>query len=113
MTLRTFTIEEKLEIVERMIEVGRLHRSAPGTEAYQQVEILKAIASDLRARLEHVPSATLVDLERRIVAVARTKGPTGYQPHALHELGTGVTVRWPVIRAALELFGAKMEEEAA
>lgn len=97
LTLRNFTIEEKLN------EVLRLQRIDGDND------VLREIAKDLRARLSTAPSAVLCDLDRRIGSVARTRGPTGYQPHALHMLGECVAARWPVIRQALERFGAEVE----
>lgn len=102
MTIHLCTTQEKLDEIERLIIT---ERKFAGMDVY----VLKAIAADLRARLEGTPSAALADVERRVVAVARSRSPRGYDPAKLHVLGEGVAVHWPVIKQALEKFGAQVE----
>jgi hypothetical protein len=61
------------------------------------------------ARLAHRPSAVLTDIDRRVCVVKASHHQNGYSQHALHGLGEGVAKHWPVIRQALEKFGAKVE----
>jgi hypothetical protein len=69
--------------------------------------ILKSIASDLRGRLDGIPNAVLVELEARITAAVRSKGPLGYGTHALRGVGEGLIARWPCVKQSLERFGAE------
>jgi hypothetical protein len=105
-SLHTLTVEEKLRAVEEMI------RESLVMGAGERASVLKAIAADLRARLDLAPTVALVEIERRVNAVARSRGSiTGsYDPAKLHLLGEGVAARWPVIKQALELLGARVEE---
>lgn len=101
--LHTMTIEEKLIELERLIqqEIRMTGKRNPA---------LAAVCADLRGRIDSAPSAAMVDIERRIVALARTKTKTGYDPHALHFVGEGVAVHWPTVKQALERFGAEIEQ---
>jgi hypothetical protein len=108
MTLHVFTIQEKLEAVENLIALWRRTGAAA-----VDLDLLKAIAADLRARLDHVPSAALVSLEQRVVAMKRTRSTLGYHTGAMIGLSQEVAARWPVVRQALERFGAEVETKQA
>lgn len=97
MAIRTFTTAEKLAVIEDIIE-----NPLEGDE----VETLKAIARDLRARLDGAPTVALAELERCVVAARRSMSPAGH----LHALGQETVRFWPSIKQALELFGAKVQE---
>lgn len=89
---------EKIGFIERMIaeEPGRTYRN----------DILKAIAADLRGRLDGAPSVALVSLEQRMVSLSRASGGrrVGVQIGVAEEL----VARWPTIKQALERFGAEV-----
>lgn len=112
MSFRPFTTMEKLDEVERLIELGRPVRGHPGTPDSHRQEIFKAIAVDLRARLEGKPSEVLVELERRATAVHRSKTALGYDAHALRGLAEGVMARWPAVKQALEMFERNTGEKS-
>lgn len=97
MTAHTFTTQEKLAEIERLIIEAKRHT---GTTS----PVLAAIAQDLRARANGYPTVALTDVERRVNAVVRSKTMTGYSPAKLHELGEGVVVHWPAVKQALEQF---------
>lgn len=99
MSLHVVTTHEKISEVERLIREAKDRGERP--------EVLSAVAADLRARLAGQPTVTLVEIERRVVTVARTKSRTGYSPHALHGLGEGVVAHWPTIKQALERFAVR------
>lgn len=94
--MSSITTAEKLGFVERLIA------EEPGT-TYRN-DILKAIAADLRGRLDGAPSVALVQLERKVVAMYRNGDGIGPKLGAADEL----VARWPTVKAALELFGAKV-----
>lgn len=97
MSAHTFTTQEKLAEIERLIIEGKRHT---GTTS----PVLAAIAQDIRARANGYPNVALTDVERRVNAVIRSKTMTGYSPAKLHELGEGVVVHWPLVKQALEKF---------
>lgn len=97
MTAHTFTTQEKIAEIERLIMEAKRHAGAASP-------VLAAIAQDLRARANGYPNVALTDVERRVNAVVRSKTITGYSPAKLHELGEGVVVHWPAVKQALEQF---------
>jgi len=104
MSLYAFSTQEKLGDIERRIE---LERRGPIRDP-RQLDILKSIAADLRARLDRQPTVALTDLTQRVLRVLRSRTSVGYDKHALHELGQGVAVHWATIKQALELFGEQV-----
>lgn len=100
-----FTPEEKLEAVERMIEQLRL----AGARGTIDIEILKAIAKDIRARMSESPSAAALELERRLYAIAESKTALGYDERRMRAAAEELMNRWPVVQQALERFGAEIE----
>lgn len=106
------TTADKLEVVEKLIEDFRWGgRPDPESEEYRSYEVLKAIAADLRGRMETAPTIAEVELERRITRFRDSKTPLGYATGPTQALATEVVARWPVIRQALERFGATAEAE--
>lgn len=97
MTLHVCTTEEKLDEVERLIRVDPRN------------EVLKAVAADLRARLDGAPAAALVLLERKVVAAARSKTSLGYSQNHMIRVAEEFLCRWPLVKQALEKFGAEVE----
>lgn len=97
MTVRNYTTAEKLSVIENIIQ-----HPSEGDE----VEVLKAIAQDLRGRMNGAPSATLVGIERVVVAAARSRASPGH----MIALAQETLRRWPTLKQSLELFGARAEE---
>jgi len=97
MTLYVFTIEEKLDEVERLIRVDPRN------------DVLKAVAADLRARLDGVPSAALTSLEWKVVGAARARTAVGYPHNHLIGVAEELLGKWPLVKQALEKFGAEVE----
>jgi len=102
---RPYTTMEKLIEVERLIELGRQTRDDRGSPDYRRQEIFKAIAEDLRGRLEGVPSLALHELERRLVSVDRAKADQMPIGGPMLGVAQELTARWPVVKQALEKFG--------
>lgn len=115
MSLHTFTTDEKIEFVEKLIEVSRAACRAAGqdSEAFHKLSLLKAIALDLRALKLGAPSEALTTVEMRINSVARSKTALGYSSQSLIGLANDVVARWPVLKISLELFGKVAEDTNA
>lgn len=122
MTLRVHTDEEKLQVIESAITAAkRNHRElearwgAQGAAAEaNRIEVLRAVAADLRARGGWEIGETLRVLDariRRVKGSSRERPPEGEAGHHHHQvaynrdelraLGQDVVSRWPEIRAAL------------
>ncbi len=102
--MNRFNTKEKIEAIDELIVAGVREK--------QNVDILKEIATDLRGRLEGVPSITLAEMERGIRNVMSSKTRNGYHVAPLASLGEYVTGRWGLIRQALEKFGAEIEQQS-
>lgn len=100
MTLHVFSTSEKLDEVERLLRVDPRN------------ELLKAVAADLRARLDGAPSAALTLLERRVVGAVRAKTPVGYPHNHLVGVAEELLGKWALVKQALEMFGADVEADA-
>ncbi len=99
----TITLHEKIDIVEILIL---------DSQAGWVCDVLKAIAKDLRARLDGTPSVAETELGRRINAVQLSKAQkAGNLEQRLAALGQETLVRWPVVSQALARFGAMAEVE--
>lgn len=99
------TTTDKLEVLERLITDYRWARGMdPHTRgaAFAYVT-LKAIAADVRARMDSAPTVADVELQRRVDAVVASKTAVGYDGGRLAALATEVLNRWPVVKQALEL----------
>ena len=105
MTLRLFTIEEKLAALHVELVEARRELRPPGSNAQRHYEILKSIGADLQARRELPRNNALGDLERRLAQVARSKTALGYDRNQMAELANVVINKWSVISQALECFG--------
>lgn len=112
MSLHTFSTAEKLAFVEDLILVSRRVAVDAGKDPdiLHRLNLLKAIAADLGARVDSAPSIALERLDGRIRVVARSKTALGYSMESLRGLGDEVIARWPVIKQALELFGSISED---
>jgi hypothetical protein len=93
------TLQEKIEAIEDLIEAEPMH-----------YKVLKAIAKDLRGRLDGAPSVAETELGRRINAVEASKAQkAGNLEQRLSALGQEVIARWPVVSQALERFADEPE----
>lgn len=111
---RTFTPEEKLAVVERMIEAHRWARSAPGTKEQETWLALRAIASDVRATLPTAPGRTLQALSFQVDSARRSRARIGYLDVSHQQaVAEALLAHWLVVRRALELIERvdKIEEE--
>lgn len=109
MTLHVITIEEKLAVVEKAIsDLRRKARQDPVHRANS--EILKAIAADLRARIEFPRSNALGELTRALTLAKAKKTDLGYDHNSLVYVANVVIHKWPTISQALEQFGEESAE---
>jgi hypothetical protein len=92
--------------------VRKFCRSVPADSgARRQFEILKAIAADLRVRVDMPRSHALGVLARGIESARRTKGARGgYDPGMLIALAQTLINKWPTVSQALESFGEESAE---
>jgi hypothetical protein len=110
MSLHTFTIEEKLEVVEDAIKEARGFRAARRAGANRRYELLKSIAADLRGRQELPRNNTLGQLDRALRAAAASNSGHGYEVGKLIQVAETVISKWPTISQALEQFGEETAE---
>lgn len=97
-------LQDQIDLVERMI-VGEPKNSVARPT-------MKAIAAGLRARLETAPSAAEVALSAKIDAAKRAKPPGfDYPQSRMVTIADELIGRWPVVKQALERFGAEIEGE--
>lgn len=103
------TEQDKLDYIENLIPAARKIRG-PDSDS---VALLSAIAKDIRARLNAAPCVALVQLQRRIDDRAASLANKNVD----HRIATSVSVaeeligRWPVVKQALERFGAEVDAE--
>ena len=102
--MKLFTTEEKLREVENLIEAIRQTSRSDADD--RRLAVMKALATDLRGRLDTAPNIALTELERRVAAAVRSKSSLGYKNGAMVGLGEELIGRWPTVRQALEKFGA-------
>jgi hypothetical protein len=103
MALRMMSVEDKLAVVERVIRNHRDQRSPT-------VQTLKALAKDLRARVDVPKSNALGQLERALQKMQETRTDTGYDRNMMSEVAKVVINKWSHIRQALEEFGEETAE---
>lgn len=102
MTIHTISVEDQIAAIDRLLVD---HRGHPRNEA------LKAIASDLRARLDRrQATAALTELQKRIQNVKASKASLGYSQGTLIALGQELVGRWPVVQLALERFELEVSQ---
>jgi len=96
-----FDVGEQLLEVERLIEEFRWARSQEGTSEERTYRVLKAIARDLRGRLNGATSVASRALGSRLEAVRLARDPES-RARALRGVGEELVGRWPAVRIALE-----------
>ena len=100
--IHSITLQEQLAVIDRLLIEERKNS---GTRN----DALRAIAADLRARLERAPTVAVVELQRRINYVKQSKRETNaYSDGTLIALGQELVGRWPVVKLALERFEAEV-----
>lgn len=102
----TPSTDEKLKVVEGLIERLRWARDVDPTAFPERrdYEVLKSIASELRARREGVPGVAEVALERRMAAVRASRTDLGYGNGQLVGLAQELVGRWETVVQALQVF---------
>lgn len=110
MALNMSTNEQKLAAMELEINEARKARRNPGSEAHRHYETLKAIAADIRARLDLPRNQTLAAMERALQQLVRSKTDEGYDEGKMNAVAQVVVHKWPFIRLALEKFGEESAE---
>lgn len=104
MSIHSVTLDEKLHTIGRLIAAEKKSDNRPS-----MLEVLSAIHADLEARAPLVPSVALVEIDRRIAIMKRSKIPgVGYGNGQMIAVAQEVASRWAVIRQALERFGAEV-----
>ncbi len=111
MSLRVFTLEDKIRAIETEIMEARGADRPPGSLAQRHYELLKSIAADLRAR-KHLPrNNALGELELALDLMKRAPRLTaGYNESKMIAVTNIVISKWPVISQALEQFGEESAE---
>lgn len=106
----TPTIDEKLKVVERLIEEWRWARDGHADQR-QVYEVLKSIAKELGARRAGAPSVAEFELERRMAAVRASKTSLGYAVPAMVGLAQELVGRWQTVVQALRSFEERSQSD--
>lgn len=108
MTLTTIELEDQLRTIDEMVvelKSGAIKRVADGPAhetARLRYEVLKAVAADLRARLERPRSLSLGEIERAIRKMTDSKTRPGYEEGKMIYVAATLVRHWPFVRQALE-----------
>ena len=104
MSLKLYTIEEKLGVMHSLITDARHARNeSPQSMSRRRYEILKSIAADLRARVEFARSDALDDMTRTLELVVESKDESGrYSEKRLITAANMLIIRWPAVSQALQ-----------
>lgn len=105
MSFCVFSAREKLELIEKLIVTNRRAARAGPDPAKRELEILKAIASDIRAEINRRDGDALKQLERVMRGIARSKTDFGYSTNAMNAAAQMLIAKWPTVRRALENYG--------
>ncbi|HXL66624.1 MAG TPA: hypothetical protein VN938_16365 [Xanthobacteraceae bacterium] len=108
MVSRPLTDAETLLEIEALIESFRWARGDTAAPENKTYLALKAMADDLRGRQANRIGEAQAELQKAIDAAAKTKTILGYEINHLRRIAEETIGRWPVIRQALERFGANM-----
>lgn len=116
MSLTTIELEDQLRAVDDMImEISRSARArvadGPSHETTRlRYEVLKAVAADLRARLDRPRSLALGEIERAIARMTASKTRLGYGEGKMINVCATLVRHWPFVRQALEHYGEASAE---
>ncbi len=105
MSTHTLTPEEKLRVVELVIQTMR-----PDGRKDPNLLALKEVAADLRARCDLPRNNTLGSLARALELVKQSKTALGYDQGRLINVANIVVNKWATISQALEQFGEESAE---
>jgi hypothetical protein len=101
MAAEIFTDEEKLGVVERILD--GLRQDGGWLPEAGDCEILKSICADFRARSPAAIDKAIDSLEFQVHSATRAKARLGYVEIGHYQaIGDRVLAHWPVIRPALE-----------
>ena len=98
--IRLFSREEKLAVVEYVI--ASMRDAPEGTVMHGRAQVLKSIASDIRARDVAALPPAAEELERWIKKVDGACLEPERRKGLLQQLGDRLLRNWPTLRAALE-----------
>ena len=106
MSLKTnmLPLEEKIRIVEAVARNFRVGGRSGNMIAAEYYEGLKAVLVDLQAQLPVARADALVEIERALDGVLRSKTALGYDEGKMIHLAATIIRWWPTIRPALEQF---------
>ena len=111
MTLRVFSIEDKIDVLHIELEEARHFARRSGSTAQRHYEVLKAIGADLRARQSFPRNGALCELTAEIERVKKTGGREGGYYHGrLVALANLLISKWPMVSQALERFAEEHAE---
>ena len=101
---RNFSLDDKLQAVERLIVDLRWARGDPLVPEFKTYWVLKAIADDVRARQQSARYDALEDLRDAVRAVHASKTGLGYELGKLRNLAERFLGKWPIVEQAMESF---------
>lgn len=97
------TVEEKIAVIETLIESVRWARPHETAPEHRTWRVLRAIAADIRAERPEAPSAALDQLSFQVDVARRTKARIGYVEMGQHQaVSECLMAFWTVVRKALE-----------
>lgn len=99
---RVYSIDGKIQIVERIIENLRWARAEPDAPEHDQYTVMKTIAKDLRQSRQANPTKALYDLTAAIDSAEETKTRHGHSIGSLQDIAWAVLSHWPAVKRALE-----------
>ena len=110
MSRAVLTVPEKLAAIEALVEHYRFARRYPDEPEYQTYVALKAVAADLRGRLDGKPEEARRALGGKIAAAVRkSDGDPGAFARAVMAIGEELIGRWATVEQALERFEAELQ----
>jgi hypothetical protein len=99
------TVAEKLAEIDRLIEHYRFARRWPEEPEYKTYVTLKAVAADLRARMDGKAETTRRTLGAKVAAAARAADDhSEIFALAVVELGKDLIGHWATVEQALEQY---------
>lgn len=103
MALHSFTAEQKLTALQRLIRDYKDAGHAPP-------DVIKAIAADYEARADINRGRALSELSRAITRIKQSKTDLGYTQSSQITAAQQLIRWWPTVQCALELFGEESAE---
>lgn len=109
MALLVVSLEDKLAAIEREINESRRNDRPPGSAAQRHHEALKALAIDVRARMDFPRSNALGELTRAVQRMIESK-TRHYDDVRMIHVANVLINKWPFVSQALERFGEESAE---